>query len=178
MRRVALAVLLTFSLSWSAAARADAPVPPPAATPAAPEKDPGLWYGWQTAIPDALSLGLLTYSYVQGDGGIAFSGVLLFLLVPPIIHLFHGRPDAALASVGYRLLGAPAAFIFVLQLSPLLRGVTCPTTRACQNVAAGIAGAGLLGAAGVDASEAYDKPPPAPVPPPAPAPVLQLRWNF
>jgi hypothetical protein len=172
MSRPALAFALTAALSWSAVARGDAPVAPPVVTPAGAGQDPGIWYGWQTLIPDALSLGLLTYGYVQRDGGAAFYGGLGYLLVPPIIHLFHGRLGAAGTSLVYRLLGAPAAFIFVLQLSPLLRGVTCPTERACQNVAAGIAGAGLLGAAGVDATEAYDPRPLAPVS----VPVLSGTW--
>ncbi len=75
------------------------------------------WYGWQTALVDAASLGLgVGMNALSGDGN-AGNGVRAFAvgltvtgyaLGGPVVHAAHGQWGKAAASLGLRL-GAPAA---------------------------------------------------------------------
>lgn len=56
------------------------------------------WYGWQTLITDGASLLVTPIVPVGGAGG--------YLLGGPIVHIAHGRPATAAASLGVRI-GAP-----------------------------------------------------------------------
>lgn len=87
------------------------PVAPPAAPPVAPAPRPvpvavtshnGAWYGWQTLLADGAGI-LITATAETPAGFVAGS-----FIAPPIIHLAHGRPLAALESGGLRL-GLPLA---------------------------------------------------------------------
>lgn len=81
------------------------PPPPPVvygdATPPPPSND---WYGWQIMLSDVASLGLS--AVLRDNGGQAAS--IAFLAGPAIIHIAHGRSQAALGSVVLRC-GAPTA---------------------------------------------------------------------
>lgn len=67
------------------------------------------WYGWQTLMADGASL--LVVPVVGGvilpkgehDDAIALAAVGGYALAPGAIHLAHGRPGAAAASVGLRV---------------------------------------------------------------------------
>ncbi len=54
---------------------------------------PGAWYGWETLIVDGASI--LTAPLIVGAGGYVFGA--------PIVHITHGNPGHAAASLGLRL---------------------------------------------------------------------------
>ncbi len=88
--------------------------PPPVAVQIAapPPALPTRWYGWQTLASDAGALGLFGV-FLAADGtnaAHASAGVplgvasgALFLLGPPVIHLWRGQPRAGFASLGLRV---------------------------------------------------------------------------
>lgn len=66
------------------------------------------WYGWQTLLSDAASIGLFV-SGVNDDGRGDIRpaiGLFGYALAPPIIHAAHGHALKAFGSLGLRL-GAP-----------------------------------------------------------------------
>jgi len=75
------------------------------------------WYGWQTALVDATSLGLGMSMNALSDDGSSGQGIRTFslglavtgyALGGPVTHAGHGQWGKAAASLGLRL-GAPAA---------------------------------------------------------------------
>ncbi len=74
------------------------------------------WYGWEIMLTDAASLTLLfAGAMLAGDGdaqllasGAVAAGVGGLALAPAFVHLQHGNPGTAVASIGVRV-GLPAA---------------------------------------------------------------------
>ncbi len=66
------------------------------------------WYGWQTLLVDALSIGFAVAT--AGRGGELGLGVYVF--GAPVVHAAHGHPGKALGSFGLRL-GAPFVGAFI-----------------------------------------------------------------
>ena len=79
-----------------------APPPAPRPVPVAITSHNGAWYGWQTLLADGAGI-LITATAETPAGFVAGS-----FIAPPIIHLAHGRPLAALESGSLRL-GLPLA---------------------------------------------------------------------
>lgn len=103
----------TFVILPDGPAPAPVPVPAPAAeappvTPASPASPPiplrraTVWYGWQTLLADGA--GILISATAETPAGFVAGS----FIAPPVIHLAHGRPLAALESGGLRL-GLPLA---------------------------------------------------------------------
>lgn len=110
-------------LSWLApllvlfvAQSVQAAEPPPIAAVESPAPQRRHWYGWQTALVDAASLGLgATVLGLSGNTGGSSDGnvagpliVSSYALGGPTVHAAHGQWAMAGASLGLRL-GAPAA---------------------------------------------------------------------
>jgi hypothetical protein len=75
------------------------------------------WYGWETLMADGISVLVVPALAVsidsKGDGGAAVAAAAgSYVLAAPIIHLAHGRPGIAAASLGLRL-GAPVGGAFL-----------------------------------------------------------------
>ncbi|MDB4933743.1 MAG: uncharacterized protein JWP87_715 [Labilithrix sp.] len=72
------------------------------------------WYGWETLMADGISLVVVPAVAIavvpsrNGDNGGTAVGLAAasYALAPPIVHLAHGRPGIAAASLGLRL-GVP-----------------------------------------------------------------------
>lgn len=71
-------------------------------------KDPEpVWYGWQMIPFDLLAIGLgITAAYVRGPAGTALlaSGIAVYSVPSPLIHLAHDNDKGALYSAGARVL--------------------------------------------------------------------------
>ncbi len=76
--------------------------PRPALSPVAVTSHNGAWYGWQTLLADGA--GILVSATAETPAGFVAGS----FIAPPIIHLAHGRPLAALESGSLRL-GLPLA---------------------------------------------------------------------
>ncbi|HQY61683.1 MAG: hypothetical protein IPF92_30630 [Myxococcales bacterium] len=72
---------------------AEAPAEPAAEAPAEPPAS--TWYGYQTLLADAASVGLLFASAGAESGGLAVTALVGMGAASPTIHLVHGRPWAA-----------------------------------------------------------------------------------
>jgi hypothetical protein len=97
----------TFVILPDSAPAAPPPVAPPVAprpvlTPVTVTSQNGAWYGWQTLLADGAGI-LITGASESPVGFVAGS-----FIAPPVIHLAHGRPLAALESGSLRL-GLPLA---------------------------------------------------------------------
>jgi hypothetical protein len=88
--------------------------------PPAAEPQSNRWYGWQTLATDGASFALVVGSISLGgggDGGNSISSVLLlgafgaYALGGPVVHLVHGNPGRAFASLGMRV-GGPILLAF------------------------------------------------------------------
>ncbi|MGE0324425.1 MAG: hypothetical protein AB7S68_19060 [Polyangiaceae bacterium] len=55
------------------------------------------WYGWQTLLVDAASVGL---AVVTQNAYVFLGGYWIF---PPVLHLGHGQPSRAIGSLGLRV---------------------------------------------------------------------------
>jgi hypothetical protein len=65
------------------------------------------WYGWQTLVMDAVSIGLILAALDDDVGnGAAIAGLVGYGFGAPIVHVAHGQPGKAFASLGLRV-GAP-----------------------------------------------------------------------
>jgi hypothetical protein len=82
----------------AASARVVSPLTTPDAPPAAQTEQH--WYGWQVLAADAAGI-LGTVSCVSFSN--ADACVIPYFVAAPTVHLAHGRPMTALASVGVRL---------------------------------------------------------------------------
>ena len=87
------------------------------------------WYGWQILLPtlasDAVFIGGVASS-ATFDGGlyVALAGLVGHGFSGPIVHLAHGHPLKALASLGLEA-ALPAAFLATALLSPCNGGDVC-----------------------------------------------------
>jgi hypothetical protein len=151
----AAALALLFSVT--SAARADDDSAPPTPTTATTGTTrvttfETRWYGWQTLAVDAGSLGAgFALGSVQGQGntaavlalgGYAFGG--------PIVHLAHGRADAALGDFALRAGGLLGGGAIGYGVGVATFNGCPPNSFLCSRDFAGIAGAiggGLLGGA-------------------------------
>jgi hypothetical protein len=70
------------------------------------------WYGWQTLATDGVTVTLLASGIAAQRGALVAFGAATFALGGPIVHLAHGRGDAAAASLGIRV-GVPFVGAFV-----------------------------------------------------------------
>jgi hypothetical protein len=96
--RLLLTVLLAGAIVTSSTAAHAEQAPAPAPAP----ETPGYWYGWQVLAVDAACLGVAAMVGDSNDelaGNIAGLGLFLGSAV---VHLGHGRPGAAVGSVGLR----------------------------------------------------------------------------
>jgi hypothetical protein len=88
-------------------ATAAPPAPTPAAAPPPVPEQPRyekVWYGYQTLIADAITLGLLVGGTASRSGGAVTTGYVGFLLGTPIVHMVHGNLGPGFASIGIRLM--------------------------------------------------------------------------
>jgi hypothetical protein len=69
------------------------------ARPAAADQQ---WYGYQTLIGDALSDGLIATG-AWGPRGVPRLGLASYVVLAPAIHIVHGEPKRAAASLGMRV---------------------------------------------------------------------------
>jgi hypothetical protein len=94
--------------AWAADSAKPQPVSPDHDTPNVERH----WYGWPAVALDAGALlATVSSAMVESDafGGVAFgTGVALYGLGAPIVHLAHERPGIAVASLGLR---ASAVFV-------------------------------------------------------------------
>jgi hypothetical protein len=121
----ACGALVLFAGSSSADEGSGSAAAPPVATETKgtivvtqPVKTVRRWYGWQLLINDVASTGLLiagAFAKAAEEnggiddtpgGGLVWTSVGAFMLGGPIIHLAHGRLEAAVASLGLRAGGA------------------------------------------------------------------------
>lgn len=108
------------------------------------------WYGWQTLIADAATVTLVpaVASQLDKDGGaIALGMVSSYLLASPIIHLAHGRPGIAAASLGLRTGMPMTGALLGAALSGDCRGSFCGLEGAAIGFVLGVLGASALDAA-------------------------------
>ncbi|HEY1533743.1 MAG TPA: hypothetical protein VGF76_06980 [Polyangiaceae bacterium] len=86
--------------------------PPPTVTPAPhpteaePVHPPRHWYGSEILISDAASVSVVALGFALGPArgnGVVGLGVIGYALVPPVIHLTHGRWGMAPASLALRV---------------------------------------------------------------------------
>jgi hypothetical protein len=107
------------------------------------------WYGWQTLIADGATVTLVpaVASQLDSDGtAIAVGMVGSYLLAAPIIHLAHGRPGIAAASLGLRA-GLPmGGALLGAALAGDCRGELCGAGGAVIGFVVGILGATTLDA--------------------------------
>jgi hypothetical protein len=100
------AAALFFAMSHATDALAE---DPPAAAPAPAATQ---WYGWQTLAADLGAVGVMNVGFWtrgdSGQGAIILTGVGVYALGGPAVHVFHDRPDTAVADLALRL-GAPLA---------------------------------------------------------------------
>jgi hypothetical protein len=61
------------------------------------------WYGWQTLIADAASLGLMIAGGAADSEALFWVGLGGFVFAPAIVHAAHARVAPALASFGVRV---------------------------------------------------------------------------
>lgn len=78
-----------------------------AAAPAPPEPET-TWYGWQTLLTDAASVGLsmATAAHGNADGkstALGLTSAAFYFLGGPAVHLARGRGKTALADLGLRI---------------------------------------------------------------------------
>lgn len=109
---------------------------------------PTHWYGWQPLVADGLTFTVFmasAFNTHRNGSGILLATGASYLLVPPIIHLAHGRPGIAAASLGLRL-GVPLG-------AALLGG---GLASGCGDGYCGIAGAALGFVVGIVAASAID----------------------
>lgn len=83
---------------------------PPLAPP--PKRYEKVWYGYQTLIPDAITIPAFFGGVLSKTGGITAGGYLGFILVTPVIHMVHGNVGKGFGSMGIRLGGPPIAALF------------------------------------------------------------------
>jgi hypothetical protein len=77
------------------------PAPPVPNAEAEPATTPTAWYGWQLMLSDAATFALVNVLSESDSGDLV---TLAFLGGPALIHIAHGRPQAALKSLGLRCL--------------------------------------------------------------------------
>jgi hypothetical protein len=67
------------------------------------------YYGLPMAAMDAASIGLFLGGAAGNDGGLVGLSAVSFSFGPPLVHLLHGHPKRALASLGIRTLAGGLA---------------------------------------------------------------------
>ena len=128
-------MLLVAAIGWAKPARAE----PPQATVVRPEPvrdQPSAagrthehWYGSHTLVADAIPASLFLLAIpVDNDSETGFwaAGALTFAVGAPSVHVAHGRPGAALGSLGLRLsvpivgmfFGAQVRRVHALEVQP------------------------------------------------------------
>jgi hypothetical protein len=141
--------------------------PPPAVVEGrlAPKKEEEEWYGYQTLIVDAASLGLMiggaamaARSNGSGDAGgtVALTGAVGYVLGAPVVHWMHGRIGPGFGSLGLRV-GLPLTCMFwgaVIGAASGSRDDDAVGAGAALGFVGGMAGAIILDAALL----AYEKP--------------------
>lgn len=111
VRRCHISLLIVVAGMFAAVhARAQVPAP---AEPTTTTR----WYGWQTLTADAASIGLVATD-TKSPYNAAYVGLATFWAAPAVIHLAHGHPTRALASLGLRTL----PFVLVLPAIRELEG--------------------------------------------------------
>ncbi|MEO6575032.1 MAG: hypothetical protein ABIP89_14405 [Polyangiaceae bacterium] len=123
---------------------------------AARGKDEEEWYGYQTLIVDAASLGLMiggaamaSHSSGNTGGYVALAGAAGYVLGAPIVHWTHGRIGPGFGSLGLRV-GLPLSGLFwgaVIGAASGSRHDDAVGAGAAIGFVGGMAGAILLDAA-------------------------------
>ena len=104
------------------------------------------WYGWQTLISDGTSLLLvpLLGTRIASGETVAYVAVGGYLLGAPVVHLAHGRPGMAAASLGLRV------------VMPLAGALVGAGLERCRGDLCGLGGALVGGALGVISATVID----------------------
>lgn len=125
------------SLPTAHAAEAEAEAEPPA----------DKWYGYQTLIADATSLGLLFASAGARSGELAITALVGMGAASPTIHLVHGRPWAAGGSLLLRAGAVGAGGLLGYAARPECSGgLGCIGVGAAAIVVGGLVGYGIASA--------------------------------
>jgi hypothetical protein len=122
-------------------------IPPDRDEPPPPVKRPRHWYGWQTLIVDGIAGVIITTGVATESLNTVRAGGLTYGLGPPIVHWGHGRVGRGFGSFGIRFI---MPFLGAL-ISTGAGG--CSRTENCWNRTVDIGlGAGMVGAAAIDAA--------------------------
>ena len=76
--------------------------PPPAYAPMAPPREK-VWYGWQTLVVDAGTLGIAGIAVGTQSRALGTVGLVGFVIGAPIVHFVHGNVGPGFGSMSYRL---------------------------------------------------------------------------
>lgn len=118
------------------------------------------WYGWQTLIADGASLlAMPTLAATAGNGGEALAYVAVggYFLGPPLVHVAHGRPGIAAASLGLRA-GLPLGGVVLgAAAQGDCRGDFCAFGGALIGAALGVLAAITLDAAALSYEKVHDE---------------------
>ena len=106
MRRTSASILAAIILV-SRAAPAQTATPTKGEQPSQAETE-RVWYGWQTLATDGAALGLFYAAASERSGALAWSGVAVYALGGPAVHLAHEHLGKAAGSLGLRV-GLPVA---------------------------------------------------------------------
>ena len=118
---VALGLVMSTSLAWAQAARAQVPegfptdeTPPTWSSEDAPRARAPVafgdrWYGWETLLVDAGAFGLFAAGVRLGSEGIAGTGALVYGAGPPVIHGLRGHAEMGAVDMMVRVF-APLTF--------------------------------------------------------------------
>jgi hypothetical protein len=120
------------------------PDPPAEHAPTATESH---WYGYQTLITDGTAATMLALgALLEGDRGVPLIalGVATYAGGGPIVHLAHGRPWAALGSLGVRV-GIPGVGLGIFVVSVPWGFETCRRDD-CSGLGVALLG-GIVGSA-------------------------------
>jgi hypothetical protein len=143
-----------------------APPPPPHAS----------WYGYETIAADATAGALTALSFQTNSGPASWGAIGVYVLGAPIVHAAHGRPLAALGSLGLRiglplLASAVGAATADCSSGRVVNDDDCHFGPSIAGLAVGI----VLGAIIDSAAIAWD--PPSSPPPYRPAPGTE-PWSI
>lgn len=79
------------------------PQPPPPAYAPPPSPGEKVWYGWQTLVVDASTLGLAGIAVGTQSRELGTIGLVGFVIGAPIVHFVHGNVGHGFGSMSYRL---------------------------------------------------------------------------
>lgn len=102
-----LVVAVVLASTSLVAPSAEAQTPPPTISTSTTESPPTVWYGWQTLASDTPAAIAAVASYTTDNRALqpilGLSAVAVYLVVPPVVHIAHGRGKVAAFDLALRL---------------------------------------------------------------------------